>query len=106
MRQLRVLINAINRKTYVLVHQELPPLPGELEDGDDDGDEHAAHQDDEDTAEVCQTELGAGAATLRLAGAATSLLLPPLDLQLLQHAVLLQGEDARRDGRGVGRVLG
>ena len=104
MLQLRVLINSY-RKTYVLVHQELPPLPGELEDGDNDGYEHPAHQDNEDTTEVGEAELRAGSCPLRLAGPAAPHLLPPLDLQLLEDAVLLQCQDACRDGRGVGRVF-
>lgn len=87
--------------THILIDCQLPSLPGKLKDGDDDGDQHAAEEDDEDAAEVGEAELRAAARCSELAGAAAALLLPPLDLQLLQYAALLQRQHARRDGRRV-----
>ena len=94
----------ISSRTHILVHSELPLPPGELTDGDDGGEGDARDEHHVEAGEGRHPHLVAAGSSNILAGAATSLLLPPLLLQPGHHALLYQADDPLRYGGRVGRI--
>ena len=94
----------ISSRTHVLVHSELPLPPGELTDGDDGGEGDARNEHHVEPGQGGHAHLVTAGSSNVLAGAATSLLLPPLLLQPGHHALLYQADDPLRYGGRVGRI--